>query len=352
MRIDELDTPVLIADLDAVERNIAAMQARCDERGLALRPHIKTHKLPALAHLQVAAGAVGITCQKVGEAEVMSAAGLRDILISYPLVGAAKATRFAALAREHTMATVGDSEAVPRSLSAALDAAGAEAAFLVDCDTGYGRTGVQSPEAAAELGALADSLPGLRFAGYMAYPTVPGTGEWLERAVGAAAARGLEASWVSSGGTPVEYWEATDESPVLTEVRAGTYVYGDRMCLHDGSVALEDCALHVRATVVSRPTDDRAILDAGSKALSSDTAPFLDGFAHVLEYPDAVVPRLNEEHGYVDLSRCDARPSVGDVVTLVPNHACGTTNMYDEVVVHRGGDVVATWAIAARGRLR
>jgi D-serine deaminase-like pyridoxal phosphate-dependent protein len=352
MRIDELDTPVLTADLDAVERNIAAMQARCDERGLALRPHIKTHKLPALAHLQVAAGAVGITCQKLGEAEVMSAAGLRDILLSYPLIGASKAARFAALARECTMAAVGDSEVVPRGLSAALAAAGAEAAFLVDCDTGYGRTGVQSPEAAAELGALADSLPGVRFAGFMAYPTVPGTGEWLERAVAAAAERGLDAGWISSGGTPAQYWAATDEAPVLTEVRAGTYVYGDCMCLHDGSVALADCALHVRATVVSRPTADRAILDAGSKALSSDTAPYLDGFAYVREYPEARVPRLNEEHAYVDLSGCDARPSVGDVVTLVPNHACGTTNMYDEVVVHRDGDVLASWAIAARGRMR
>src|SRR5215210_8385969 len=166
MRIEDLETPALIVDLDVVERNAVRMQARCDELGLALRPHIKTHKLPSLAHLQVRTGAAGIACQKLGEAEVMAAAGLGNILMTYPLVGAGKARRFAALAREIAMSAVGDSELVARGLSEALEEAGAEAAFLVECDTGYGRTGVQSPEAAAELGALADSLPGLRFAGF------------------------------------------------------------------------------------------------------------------------------------------------------------------------------------------
>ena len=352
MRIEDLDTPALTVDLDAVERNIASVQARCDEAGLALRPHIKTHKLPALAHLQVRAGAVGIACQKLGEAEVMSAAGLRDILMTYPIVGRSKAGRFAALARQATMAAVGDSDVVARGLSAALDAVGAEADFLVECDTGFGRTGVQTPEAAAELAALADSLPGLRFAGFMTYPTLSGTGAWLEAAAELAAARGLTPRWVSGGGTPTQRWEATRDAPVLTEVRAGTYVYGDRMCIADGSVALEDCALRLRVTVVSRPTPDRAIIDAGSKALTSDTAPSLDGYGHVVEYPAARIPMLNEEHGYVDLSACDARPQVGEALTIVPNHACGTTNMHDEVAAHRRGEVVAVWPIAARGKLR
>jgi D-serine deaminase-like pyridoxal phosphate-dependent protein len=352
VRIEDLDTPALIADLDVVERNAVRMQARCDELALALRPHVKTHKLPALAHLQMRTGAVGIACQKLGEAEVMAAAGLRDILITYPLVGERKARRFAALAREITMAAAGDSAAIARGLSDALAALGAQAAFLVECDTGFGRTGVQTPEAAAELGALADGLPGLRFAGFMTYPTMPGTGPRLAAAVEAAQARGLDAGWVSGGGTPAACWEATAQTPVLTEVRAGTYLYADRICLADGSAALEDCALHVRATVVSRPTAERAILDAGSKALTSDTAPGLDGFGLLLEYPGARVPQLNEEHGFVDLSACDRRPEIGEAVTVVPNHACGTTNMHDEVVAHRGGEVVAMWPLAARGKLR
>jgi D-serine deaminase-like pyridoxal phosphate-dependent protein len=352
MRIEDLDTPALTVDLDAVERNVARVQARCDEAGLALRPHIKTHKLPALAHLQLRAGAVGIACQKLGEAEVMTAAGLRDILLTYPIVGAAKARRFAALAREATMAAVGDSEVVARGLSAALDAVGASADFLVECDTGFGRTGVQTPAAAVELGALADTLPGLRFAGFMTYPTLPGTGAWLQSAAELAAARGLDVRWVSGGGTPAGRWEATREAPVLTEVRAGTYVYGDRMCIADGSVGLEDCALRLRVTVVSRPTSERAIVDAGSKALTSDTAPSLDGYGHVVEYPAARIPMLNEEHGYLDLTACSERPEIGETLTIVPNHACGTTNMHDEVVAHRGGEIVAVWPIAARGKLR
>ena len=350
MRPADVDTPALVVDLDAVERNIDRMQARCDALGLALRPHIKTHKLPALAHLQLARGAVGITCQKVGEAEVMAAAGVRDILVSYPIVGAAKTARFAALAGQIRLAAVGDSDTVAEGLSAALTDAGTTAAFLVECDTGYGRTGVQTPEAAVELGALADALPGLRFAGFMTYPTLPKTGAWLTGAVEAARARGLDPAWVTGGGTPTDRWRAGAEA--LTEWRAGTYIYGDRACVADGSVALEDCALHVRATVVSRPTPDRAILDAGSKALTSDLPAGLEGHGLLREYPDARVPRLDEEHGFVDLSACADRPAVGDVVHVLPNHACGATNLYDEVVAHRAGRVVAVWPVAARGRLR
>ncbi len=352
MRVDELDTPSLTVDLDAVERNIAAMQARADARGLALRPHIKTHKLLRLAHLQLAAGAVGITCQKLGEAEVMAAAGIDDILLSFPLVGQAKTRRFAALAREIRIAAVGDSAYVARGLSDALAEAGAEASFLVECDTGFGRTGVQSPREAVELATLASTLPGLRFAGFMTYPMLPESGPWLQAAVDLTRARGLEVSWVSGGGTPPGRWEAAAAAAVLTEMRAGTYVYGDRTCIADGSVALESCALHVRATIVSRPNRGRAILDAGSKALTSDRDPALEGYGYVCEYPEALLYALNEEHGYLDVSRCARRPEVGEAVTIVPNHACVTTNMYDEVAAHRSGEIVATWTIASRGKVQ
>jgi D-serine deaminase-like pyridoxal phosphate-dependent protein len=184
------------------------------------------------------------------------------------------------------------------------------------------------------LGTLVDGLPGLRFEGFMTYPTLAGTGAWLDAAAAAARGRGLEPRWISGGGTPIERWKATEDAPVLTEVRAGTYVYGDRMCIANGSVILEDCALRLRATVVSRPTDHRAIIDSGSKALTSDTNAGLDGWGHVVEFPEARVYALNEEHGYVDIA------------------ACGTTNMHDEVVAHRGGNVVAVWRIDARGKLR
>ena len=344
MRLDELDTPVLTADLDAIERNIAGMQRYCTEHGLALRPHIKTHKLPEIARLQVGAGARGITCQKLGEAEVMADAGFDDILISFPLVGAAKVERLAALAQRITVRVVGDSVAVARGL------AGLRIDFLVECDTGGARTGVQSPEAAAELAELVSTLDGLRFAGLMTYPTGPGTGPWLRAARQAIEARGLPVETVSSGGTPTA--RHAHELGVLTELRPGTYVYGDRACIADGSVPLEDCALRVVATVVSRPTPERAIIDAGSKTLTSDLAAGATGHGLVVEHPEADVYKLNEEHGMVDVSRCARQPEIGDRVTLIPNHACGTTNLHDEVAVHRGGEVVAAYRIAARGRVR
>src|SRR5262245_9688885 len=229
MEIAELDTPVATVDLDAVERNIARFQGYCDEHGLAFRPHIKTHKLPALAHMQMRAGAVGITCQKLGEAEVMEAAGVRDILVTFPLLGRAKAERLAALAGEATVAVAADSDVVARTLSGALAAAGAEAGFLIEVDTGFGRTGVQTHEQAAELAQLVDSLPGLRFDGLMTYPTLPTTGPALRAAIDAVEARGLAVRTVSGGGTPT--FRTNHEVPEITEVRAGTYLYGDRSCI-------------------------------------------------------------------------------------------------------------------------
>ena len=350
--VTSLDTPFATVDLDAVERNIERMQGYCDEHELAFRPHIKTHKLPAIAHMQLSAGAVGITCQKLGEAEVMEAAGIGDILLTFPLVGAAKAERLAALAGEADIAVVGDSDVVARGLSPALAAAGTEVRFLVELETGFERTGVQTPDEAADLAELADSLPGLRFDGLMTYPTLPGTGPALRAAIDAIRARGLEVRTVSAGGTPTFF--RNHELPEVTEVRAGTYVYGDRSCIANGSVLLEDCALRVRATVVSRPTPERAILDSGSKTLTNDPAEETAGGGHglIVEYPEARLYALSEEHGHVDLSACAERPEIGEVVTVIPNHACGCTNLHDEVAVHRGGRIVGFWPVAARGKLR
>ena len=350
MRVDELDTPVPTVDLDAVERNIARMQGYCDEHGFDFRPHVKTHKVPELARMQLDAGAVGITCQKLGEAEVMADAGIDDILLSFPLLGAAKAERLAALARRVRIAVVGDSAEVARSLSPVLAREGVEVGFLVECDTGFRRTGVQTPAAAAELARLAASLPGLRFAGLMTYTTVPESGPWLRAARQAIEAEGLEVERVSGGGTPTAF--RTHEVGEITEIRCGTYVYGDRTCIADGSVPLGDCALAIRATVVSRPTSDRAILDAGSKTLTSDLSKGGPGYGLVVEYAEAEIYGLSEEHGHVDVSRCPRGPEVGEVVTIVPNHVCPCVNLHDEVVLHRGGEVAGTWRVAARGRVR
>jgi D-serine deaminase-like pyridoxal phosphate-dependent protein len=349
MRLDELESPALTVDLDAVERNIAGMQSYCDEHGIALRPHIKTHKLPQVARLQVDAGARGITCQKLGEAEVFADAGFDDILISFPLVGRAKGERLGALAGRVRIAVVGDSAAVAEGLSAVLAGNGEPVEFLVECDTGFGRTGVQSVDEAVALAALVTRLDGLRFAGLMTYPSLPDTGEWLRAARDAIEGAGIPVERVSGGGTPTA--KRTHELGVVDELRVGTYVYGDRACIANGSVPPEDCALRVVATVVSRPTRDRAIIDAGSKTLTSDHAIDQTGLGQLVEHPEAAIYALNEEHGYVDVSACAEPPEIGDRVTVIPNHACTTANMHDQAVLHRGGEIVDVVSTAARGKL-
>lgn len=352
MRIRDLPTPFLTADLDAVERNVRRMQDYCDNHGLALRPHVKTHKLPRVARLQLDAGACGITCQKLGEAERMADDGIDDILITFPLLGTGKAERFAALATRVKLSVAADSETVARGLSAALEAAGAEAGFLVDCDTGYGRTGVQTAEEAADLATLVDALPGLVFSGLMTHPALPRSGPALAEAREEIERRGLEVGRVSGGGSEGAFH--VHESGVFDELRVGTYVYGDARLAAAGVTHLDDCALRVVATVVSRPVDGRAILDAGSKSLSSDFPPTADegSYGLIVEHPDARIRTLSEEHATVDVSRCEPRPALGDVVTIIPNHACGAVNLHDQIALHRGGTGVEIVPIAARGLIR
>jgi D-serine deaminase-like pyridoxal phosphate-dependent protein len=349
---NELDTPYAVVDLDAVMRNIARMQAYCDEHGVACRPHIKTHKLPAIAHEQVRAGAVGITCQKVSEAAAMVAAGLEDVLIAYPVLGAAKLEQLCGLAKLARISVAADSAQVARGLSSAAVEHGLRLDFLAECDTGLRRTGVQSPEAALELARVVSELPGLRFAGLMTYPTSRQTPPFFRDARALIEAAGMQVERTSGGGTETAF--ATHELGEITELRPGTYVYGDRACIANGTVALEDCALRVRSTVVSRPTGSRAILDAGSKVLTTDAveAPGQDGYGLVVERPRAQIDELFEEHARLELSPDEPPLAVGDVVTIVPNHACGTTNMQNGVLVQRGGQPQGWWPVAARGAVR
>ncbi|MEA2331449.1 MAG: hypothetical protein QOH58_1587 [Thermoleophilaceae bacterium] len=351
MKLGAIDTPALAVDLAAVERNITRMQGYCNEHGLALRPHIKTHKLPQLAKLQLQAGARGVTCQKIGEAEVMADAGIDDILITFPIVGEQKLARLTQLAARRRVSVVADSELVIQGLSRALEAADASVDLLVECDTGQGRAGVQAPQDARRLARLAELLPGLEFVGLMTHPLPDGCGDWFERATALLAEDGLVTDRISVGGTPTAH--RVHSVAGVTELRAGTYVYGDRSCIANGSVAEEDCALRVHATVVSTPTATRAVLDCGSKSLSSDPGVVREGgFGLIVELPEATIYELHEEHALVDLSACPRSVSIGDRVTVIPNHVCVTVNLHDEVVVHRDAEVVERWPIAARGRLR
>lgn len=352
MRVDDLETPVPVIDLDRVDNNLAKMQAYCDSHNLRLRPHIKTHKMPAFAHQQVERGAIGITCQKLGEAEVMVDAGLDDVLISYPLVGSAKALRLAELARRAKMSVAVDNAMALDAAAEAARMSGARIGVLVEFDSGNRRTGVVSVDQTLDLARRILAAPGLRFDGLMTYPSTPATVEFVAEARRRFAEADIAISVVSGGGTP-NAWQA-HEIAGLTEVRVGTYIYHDRATVGAGAASLEDCALHMHATVVSRPTDDRAVIDAGTKSLTSDTvAPSVGpGFGLILGYPDAVIERLNEEHGVLDLSLSREKPALGERVRIVPNHVCVVSNLHDEVVISRNGRVVDTWRVAARGKTR
>ena len=350
--VGDLDTPVVTVRMDLMEDNIRRVQARLAARGIGNRPHIKTHKIPAIGRMQMAAGAVGITCQKLGEVEVFVDAGVADdVLLTYNVLGRAKAERLMTLIPQvRSLTVVLDNEPVARGLSEAAARAGTTVRFLVDCDTGMGRTGVQTPEAALELARAAMRLPHLEFRGLMTFPNKdPDTRLFFERALELFGRAGIAVPVVSGGGTPALM--TVDRFPMLTEHRAGTCVYNDAMVVTAGGATWDQCAMRVRTTVVSRPTPDRAVLDAGSKVLTSDQY-FMKGFGHVMEYAEAAITHLSEEHAVVDLSACPERPQIGDVVEVVPNHCCVVTNMVDEVYGVRGGAVEVVWPVAARGLVR
>lgn len=347
--IDNIETPVPIIDIDVVDRNLERWQARCDALGIANRPHIKTHKLVGLAKYQIALGAKGITVQKLGEAEVMADAGITDMLLTFNVVGKKKLERLAALARRTQISVVADNAEVVAGLSDAARSAGRKIAVLIECDTGAHRNGVQSPQAALELAQIIDRAPGLEYGGLMTYA---GIGQRLQAEKFLVEARelcraaGLETKVITSGGSP-DMWK--DEGLAqLTEYRAGTYIYFDRSLAERGTCAYSDCAVQVLATVVSRPTSERALIDAGTKSLTSDLLGLQGyGVAHTLA--DAQVYAANEEHGYLNISHLTKKPAIGELVKITPNHVCPVINLFDRVVFVRGDEVLGAVRVDARG---
>ncbi|PHR86964.1 MAG: alanine racemase [Blastopirellula sp.] len=346
-----IDTPAVLVDLNVAERNIRKYQKYCDEHALQLRPHIKTHKLPVLAEYQIAQGAIGITCQKVSEAEAMVAGGdMRDVLITYNILGSEKISKLRSLSERIPLSVVSDNSKVVEDLSKGFADATEPLAVLVECNTGADRCGVSTPTMAAELAVLIESSSGLNFAGLMTYPP---TGEaakvtnWLKEAKEMIKAHGIEVPIISSGGSP-DMWNA-HEMPLATEYRIGTYVYNDRSLVAREVCEFSDCALTVLATIVSVPSNNRALVDAGSKVLTSDLLG-LEGYGHVLGRPDITIDQLSEEHGRLV---CDGSIDleVGQQVRIVPNHACVVSNMLDHVVLMRGNEIEGDEKVAARGKV-
>ena len=349
--IENFGTPCPVIDLDVVENNIKRAQSLCDKKGLANRPHIKTHKSPILAKMQIACGAQGITCQKLGEAEVMVDAGITDIIIATNILGAAKSGRLAALQKRADLKVCTDN---PVSLAAYSDSAlKAERPIdvMIECDTGQKRAGVETPAEVLALAQIIKDDPMLNFVGLLFYPPVDGwlqTQEFFNQTKEGLASLGLSAEIVSTGGTP--NFKNIGQLKGATEHRAGTCIFNDRMMINSGFAGLEDCAFQIFTSVVSRGGAERGILDAGSKTLTSDKVG-LDGFGLVLEYPSAIIEKFAEEHGFLNLCKCKNKPKVGDIVRVIPNHVCVAVNMVDQMVAIRGEEVVDVISVAARGKL-
>ncbi len=354
-----LETPVPIVDLDRLEANLERMATYAASHGLALRPHVKTHKTPWIGARQVALGSVGLTCATPREAEVMSAVA-GDILIAYPPVGQGRLRRVMSLPPDVRLTVALDSADAVQGLADAARAAGRRVGVYVELDFGMRRVGVATAAEAIDLARLVEREFALEFRGIAFYPghirsDVDAQDEAIARlqqdvaaARDAFARAGIAVPVISGGSTPTA-WRAHETG--ATEVRPGTYVFNDRTAAMIGACAWEDCALTVLATVVSTAVPGQAVIDAGSKALGREPLRVEgDGFGVLMAHPDVVVKAMSEEHGLLDLSRTDWRPAVGDVVRVIPNHVCIVVHLNDRLTGVRGDVVEQDWAVAARGR--
>ena len=353
-----LDTPRVVVDLSRVRANIDRLQGEMDARGIALRPHAKTHKSVAIARMQLAAGAAGITVGTIGEAEVFAGAGIDDIFLAYPVWASGdKAVRLRALADATTQFAVGvDSVAGAAELGAAVGGAGRPLRVLVEVDPGLHRTGVPTADAAVDVARAADRA-GLDVEGVFSHgghgyrpggAEAAGSDEISALTAAADALRhaGFRVRTISAGSTPTML---TAAAGAVTEIRAGTYVYGDRQQVVLGAMPPDGAAVALASTVVSA-FDDRVVLDAGAKALTKDRADWLTGYGAIVGYPDLVIERVNDYHGVVTVPAGAGRPALGQVVGVIPNHICPVIDLVDAVVAVDADGSTAEWRVDARGR--
>jgi len=351
----DLDTPALLLDLDAFQRNLDTMARFFAGKNASLRPHAKTHKCPEIARRQLEAGAIGITCAKVGEAEVMAQAGIRDILIANEVVGSTKIDRLTDLARDCAMMVAVDDPANVVALSQACRAKGVSLRVLVEVDIGMHRCGVEPGAAALGLAQKVADAPNLELAGLMGYEghlvSIVDPEERRSRVLEALTPlqetrdlleqNGLPVSIVSGGGTGT--YDISGAYPPMTEIEAGSYVFMDASYV---KVRPEfETALTILSSVVSRPAPERVVTDAGLKTIATD-----HGLPVLIGIPGASLRRLSEEHGLLELAEPNAvqlRP--GDKLRLIPGHCCTTANLYDNLHVIRDNTLVDIWPITARG---
>jgi len=360
-RRDAIDTPALVVDLDALERNLDLMAHAVRGAGIALRPHAKSHKCVPIAKAQIDRGAVGICCQKVGEAEAFVAGGIRDVLVTNEIVGAVKLARLAALARQARIGVLADDAANVAALGAAAVTAGAILDVFVEIEVGARRCGIAPGAPAAALARTIAATPGLRFRGLHAYHGAAQhlrTPEERQAAIAEAtaqaqatkaaiAATGLACPVVTGAGTGT--WQLERDSGVYTEIQPGSYVFMDAD-YHRNALAPDqhhfEQSLYVVATVMSAPVRERAVVDAGLKAFAFDSGPPTVYGVQGLEYTKA-----SDEHGVLSVADAARPPRIGDRLWLIPGHCDPTVNLYDWIVGVRGEAVECVWPVSARGAL-
>jgi D-serine deaminase-like pyridoxal phosphate-dependent protein len=363
MKISELDTPVLLANGDAVDRNMARMAKLVSDAGLAWRPHAKAHKSPQVAEMQIEAGACGICCAKLGEAEVMAAGGSRDILITTPVIGPSKLMRLMQVANLAAVSVVVDDPSNVEEMAMCAHTAGVKPDVVIEVDVGQGRCGVQPGEAALDLAKKVMQADWLTLKGLQGYQgSIQMTRSFAERSQAAADAlgkltataelirgAGIDCGYLTGGGTGTSVIDAAAGG--LTELQPGGYLFMDARYREiewdDGNRTPFEQSLTVLASVISKPAENRCIIDMGLKAVSSD-----GGLPVPLAVHGALFKFAGEEHGELTWNDGPCPLALGDKVSFVPTHCDTTVNLHDRFIVTSGDEITGTWDIAARGRLQ
>lgn len=361
--LQDLETPAVVIDLDRLERNLRRTNEIAAQAGVKLRPHIKTHKSVWIAKRQLELGACGITVAKLGEAEVMADAGIRDILVAYPIVGRSKLARLASLMEKAKIIVSTDSIEAASGLSGLGQSLGVRIPLYLDVNSGLNRCGREPGAESAELALRIGELPGVDLVGLMTHaghvygkPAAEGCREVAHAEAQALLMtqeqlrlRGMKVREISVGSTPTSKFAA--ELQGITEIRPGAYAFGDGSQLYPGTITEAECAMRVYATVVSTPRPGTVIIDAGSKTLTTDISQHRPGYGYLPEHPSAVIERLSEEHGIVRTS-VDCPLRIGDVVSIIPNHCCTVTNLHDQLLGVRNGSVERSIPVDARGKIK